>query len=125
MIDQIEEVVTKHAGDGWGDNSAPNLDPDDKERRRPITVGGKEFILQARDPFGFWYIVLPHGGSTPQKLSGAYTGLDEAEKGIRAYMAQHPISQAKKDAVENKTIPPKFEYKKPKGKSDAKTLAQA
>ena len=102
----------KQAGDGWGDNSQPEPPRDDIERRREVVVAGREWILQARDPHGFWWIMLPGGGTRPRALSGAYTGLWEADRAIKEYMVQHPASPAKAEALEKGTKPPKLRTKK-------------
>lgn len=109
MNDQMTQ-----AGDGWGDNSNPKIDREEEGRRRYLTVDGKEWVLEARDPFGMWWVVQPSGGTVPLALSGAYTGLWEAEQGLKQYMSQHPVSPAKKEAVEQKTTPPEIKFKKAK-----------
>ena len=102
----------KQAGDGWGDNSSPEKPAnDDAERRRNVVIQGREWILQARDPHGFWWILQPAGGAPPKALSGAYTGLWEADRAIKEYMIQHPASPAKAEAVNSGSKPPKLRTK--------------
>ncbi len=106
---------TKRVGDGWGDNSGPQqktAPEDEAERRREIQVGGRVWILQARDPHGFWWIKIPGGGAPPKLLSGAYTGIWEAHRAIKEYMVQHPVSPAKAEAVRTGSKPPELRTKK-------------
>jgi hypothetical protein len=100
-------------GDGWGDNSAPNIvNDDDAGRRKDIFFEGRTFIMQAKDPFGFWYVKMPEGGKPPNDLSGAYTGVWECEKDIKQWCSQNPLSPALREAREAGTTPPKLETKK-------------
>ncbi len=99
-------------GDGWGDNSAPRTDTDDDDRRQNYEYEGRQFILQAKDPFGFWFVKMPTGGAPPEYLSGSYTGLWECQKDIKQWCSQNPISPAKREAVETGTTPPKLVTKK-------------
>ena len=100
-------------GDGWGDNSDPvvSLTEDDPERRCTFQCEGRDWILQAKDPFGFWYVKNSEGGPTPEVLSGAYTGQWEAERAIKQYMSVNPVSPAKREALEKGTTPPKIKFK--------------
>ena len=43
------------------------------------------YILECRDPFGFWKIKRKSSGVTPEVLSGEYTSQSEAERAITAY----------------------------------------
>lgn len=49
------------------------------------THDGQIFKLYCTDPYGFWYI-KPIKGMTPEKLSGSYTSLNQAERALEGYM---------------------------------------
>jgi hypothetical protein len=81
-------------------------------RRKEITVDGRVWAIEARDPFGHWHVVDPSGGNVALDLSGAYTELGLAIAAVKQYMHQNPQSPAKAEAVEKGTVPPTLKTKK-------------
>ena len=47
---------------------------------------GSQWTIVQRDPFALWEIRNKKGGKMPEKLSGAYTSVDNAEKAIQFYL---------------------------------------
>ena len=52
---------------------------------RRVKIGGSEFRLERRDPYGLWTVV-PRHGTCPEALSGQYTNSTEAVKAIELYV---------------------------------------
>jgi hypothetical protein len=93
--------VHNYAGDGWRDIDANDPDQQDEhERKRFWTCEGREWAMEAKDPYGFWYIFCPGGGVVPQELSGAYTATGLAEDAVVQYMFHHPVSGPKIRMIE-------------------------
>ena len=50
-------------------------------------MGNNKLRVKRGDPFGFWFISFERG-QIPEKLSGAYTGAEEAIKAVKAYLLE-------------------------------------
>jgi hypothetical protein len=53
--------------------------------QRIVSVAGKSFKFQRRDPYGFWYIV-PNKGRLPDELDQSFTTPTEAQKALEIYI---------------------------------------
>ncbi len=67
--------------------------PDDAEEigLRIIEVGGINYRLQFKDPYGFC-VIRAEKGRTPDELSGQYTMQSLAEAAIRTYHAKKEVA---------------------------------
>lgn len=65
---------------------APEFDPSrDMPSTRKVEVpNGPAFLVERKDPYGFWYVRREHG-QVPAKLQGAYTSFEKAELDINTY----------------------------------------
>ncbi len=65
----------------------PGRENDRDGRSRVIYLSdGMTIRLEARDPYGHWYVKWGKG-STPDVLSGSYTSAAFAEQALKSYLA--------------------------------------
>ena len=58
----------------------------DLPKTRKIEVeNGADFLIEQRDPYGFWF-VRREKGQIPAKLSGAYTTYSFAQQAVERYV---------------------------------------
>lgn len=56
-----------------------------RKRREIVLSTGNKYIVELRDPYGFWHIHMEKG-QTPAELQGAYTTFDKAETAVKLYV---------------------------------------
>ena len=69
-----------------------DFEVEDENRTRVVTVDDKNYLLECRDPYGFWYVIKPR----PAELSGTFTTIPEAERAITIY---HHANKPKENTI--------------------------
>jgi hypothetical protein len=64
------------------------------ENQRLVETTGANINLTRKDPFGFWFISFDKG-AVPEKLTSAYTSLDQASIAIANYLDMSKTRSAK------------------------------
>lgn len=72
------------------------------DRVRTYDLGNNKAFIKQTDPYGFIYITLERG-QLPDKLQGAYTSYDYAERDLKRY-----LQDKKRKVVEEKKEPIKL-----------------
>lgn len=82
----------------------------DLSRTRVLDLeNGNSYILEAKDPYGFWYVRAAKG-NVPEHLKGAFTSFAKAEEAVKLYLdqqnsekvTQNNIVKVRKVAAETK-----------------------
>lgn len=67
-----------------------------QERIETRNVGSREYTIQAKDPFGFWYV---KGTAADTLKEGCYTSADDAWKAIKAYEDKKALEESKVEKI--------------------------
>lgn len=74
-----------------------DFEVEDENRTRIVTVGDTDYLVECRDPYGFWFVMKPR----PYELSGMFTTYPEAAQAIKIY---HNTKKAKAEKNEHTII---------------------
>jgi hypothetical protein len=87
---------------------AEDTDPSrDLPSIRKIEVSeGSPFLIERRDPYGFWYVRREHG-QVPVKLQGAYTNFEQATLAVKVYMNEKKKHDEQSPQVTNRNRSPR------------------
>lgn len=79
----------------------------DGKSREVFLSDGMTVRLEARDPYGHWFIVWGKG-HTPMDIAGAFTSAEQAYKGLLRFLGENKYNTK---IVEDKVEIPEIKYK--------------